>query len=140
MKPALSQDQLCLIGNIVQVLHGNGQQTGETLRTAQRLAGHFGGGIRVAPGWGHLLLAPVQPAGAAAGDRTLLLDVIPNNVGIHRVVAANALAEQLIGGQLSLPAAQRRIGAIATAPPLPDAVFALACAAGAAGSQSAMSS
>jgi uncharacterized membrane protein YjjP (DUF1212 family) len=132
MKSTLSQDQLCLIGNIVQVLHGNGQQTGETLRTAQRLAGHFGGGIRVAPGWGHMLLAPVQPAGGPAGDRTLLLDVIPNNVGIHRVVAANALTEQLIGGQVALPEAQRRIGAIATAPPLPDAVFALACAAGAA--------
>lgn len=135
MTHTLSHHQLDLIGNIAKVLHGNGQQTGETLRTVQRLARHFGGELTVAPGWGHLLLAPARSTGLAADSRPLLLrllDVTPNNVGMHRVAAANALAEQVIGGHLSIAQAQQQIGAIAVAPPLADALFALASAAGAA--------
>lgn len=132
MTHTLSHHQLDLIGNIAKVLHGNGQQTGETLRTVQRLARHFGGELTVAPGWGHLLLAPARSTGLAADSRLLLLDVISNNVGMHRVAAANALAERVIGGHLSIAQAQQQIGAIAVAPPLADALFALACAAGAA--------
>ncbi|MET0323564.1 MAG: threonine/serine exporter family protein [Duganella sp.] len=131
MPQPLSQDHLALIGSIAQVLHGNGQQTAETIRTSQRLAARFQGGLMLAPGWGELLLKPLQP-GAARIDTLDIIAVTPNNVGINRVVAANALAEQVIKGRLAVPEAQRRIAAIAAMPPLPDALFALACAAGAA--------
>lgn len=121
-------DKLTLIGSIAKVLHGNGQQTDETLRTTSRLAGHFGAAVVLLPGWGEMLL---KPAGREAHGGEFI-DVTPNNVGINRVAGAVAVAEDVIAGRVSTADAQRHIDAIAATPPLPDALFALACAVGAA--------
>ena len=128
MEEQISTDQVAFLGSVATVLHGNGQQTGETMRTVARLAGRFGGDMLVLPGWGAMLLKPLTGT-AAAGD---VMAVTPNNVAINRVAAATALAEDVIAGRIGVAAARGRIGAVAIMPPVPTPLFALACATGAA--------
>ena len=128
MQEPLSNENLLLVGSIAKVLHGNGQQTDETIRTTDRVARHLGYATALVPGWGEMLFRSVSVAGRQGSD---VIDVIPNSVAINRVSAAGAVAENVIAGRLTVSQAQREIRSAAVAPPLPDAVFALACAIGA---------
>jgi uncharacterized membrane protein YjjP (DUF1212 family) len=122
------QDRAQLVLSFAQVLHVNGQSTGETVAAVERLGNTLGLRARLIPRWGELQLE------AGDGDAELVSIRLadPTGVDMDRVVSATRDVEDVEAGRLAPLALQARLSAISKMPPAPTWLFALAAAAGAA--------
>lgn len=128
MATPISREPAALIDNVARVLHGNGQQTEDTLLTLRRLGGHYGLDTAVSTNWGELILRH------AAGQTDIparVVEVTPVAIGMNRVISTNKAVEDVLANRLSTAQAEQRIAQAAAAAPSSDALFALACAVGA---------
>src|SRR5262245_47484004 len=122
------QDRSELVLGFTRVLYVNGQSTDETVAAAERLADALDLRARILPRWGELQLE------ATDGEARLVSVTAADPAGVEmdRVVSAMQAADELDARRLQPSALRAAIGAIATKPPAPTWLFALAAAAGAA--------
>ncbi|MBC3941941.1 threonine/serine exporter ThrE family protein [Sphingomonas albertensis] len=128
MSALQDHDVVGLIGDAVINLHGNGQQTDETVRSVERLVRHYDADIAVMPRWGEVSL---REGPGAAGRPIALLDVTPSNVGMNRVLATSRVIDAAIAERLPSTEVRARLKTVGAMPPSSNHLFALACATGA---------
>ena len=113
-----------LIAAVAKVLHGNGQETEETLGTVRRLGRHYGLETTLDINWGELIVrhGPDQRTPAS------VVEVAPVSIGMNRVIAATGLVENVLANRLPIEEAEPRLGEAASAPPASDLLFSCASA------------
>src|SRR5262249_38036786 len=119
------QERSDLVLTFAQVLHENGQSTGDTLAAAERLGNKLGLRARLFPRWGELQLEATD----GASKRVSLVAADPTGVDMERVASAMRTIDE--AGVHAQPAALETITAIARMPPAPTWLFTLAAAVGA---------
>jgi uncharacterized membrane protein YjjP (DUF1212 family) len=122
------QERSDLVLAFAQVLHGNGQATDVTIRAAERLGNSLGIKAKLIVGWGEIQLEAVEGAAKLASVQ----EATPTSVDMDRVVSAMETIDQVGMGRLSLGDALKRVNTISRKPPIPDWLFVIAAAAGAA--------
>jgi len=121
------QENCDLVLAFARALFVNGQATEQTVAAAERLGRTLGLRARVMPRWGEVQIQLEDK------DANLVSQVAadPTGVDMDRVAAAMRAIEDIEAGRLAPDSAVEAIGAIATAPPAPTWLFALAAGAGA---------
>jgi len=116
-----------LVLAFAKVLHVNGQATEQTVSACERLARALGLSATLVPRWGglELLVDDTQ------GTLTVQVTADPAGVEMERVASAMRAIDAIEAGRLTADAAAKSIARIATTPPAPTWLFALAAAAGA---------
>jgi uncharacterized membrane protein YjjP (DUF1212 family) len=122
------QEPGTLIDTVAKVLHGNGQQTEDTLESVRRLGRHYGWNTAVTANWGELI---VRHGGAQAAPAPSLVEVAPVAIGMNRVIAANRVVQGVLADTLSTRQAVQELAKAAAASPSSNGLFAMACAVGA---------
>jgi uncharacterized membrane protein YjjP (DUF1212 family) len=117
-----------LVLSLAQVLHVNGQSTGETVAAAGRLGNTLGLRGGIIPRWGELQCQ------ARDGDAEIvsIRPADPIGMDMDRVVSAMRAVGDLDAGRLAPSALRSALRTISQTPPAPTWLFALAAAAGAA--------
>lgn len=115
-----------LVGRAAELLFVHGQTTAAIDVAVERLARALGAKVTIAARWGELTLQP-QASGSAfrvAAD--------PAGVDIGRVLAVEAVIDDLCDGRIGPDAAAARLVAVPARPPVAAVRFAVMAAAGAA--------
>ena len=120
------QERSDLVLKYAQVLHANGQTTGETIAATKRLAKELGLTAQVIPGWSCIQLQATDGNNRAFS----VASVSPIGVDMSRVSSVMKVIEKA-DTQISLPSLEEKISAISHAPPDPTWLFTLAAAGGA---------
>ncbi|SDA35701.1 threonine/serine exporter family protein [Sphingomonas sp. NFR15] len=122
------QDQTDASGELVAVLHANGQQTAETERILHRLTRTWGEPAVLLPGWQS---SAIKDSSLTTGTVTMLA-AVPDSVAMNRVAAAGRIAEAARIGRLNPAQMVTELRSVRNLPLASDTAFALASAIGAA--------
>jgi uncharacterized membrane protein YjjP (DUF1212 family) len=116
-----------LVLAVARVLYVNGQSTHQALGAAERLSNCLGFRATILPRWGELELQAEDTDGKIVSA----IEADPSGVNMDRVASTLRTVEELCDGRLPPANAMETINTIATAPPAPTWLFALAAAVGA---------
>jgi len=121
------QERSDLVLKFAQVLHNDGETTGETIEATKRLGKVLGLSTEVIPGWREILLQ------SADGNEKLLsvANANPTGVDMDRVSSAMQLIDNAGSQKTTYANLEKDIKTIAHTPPAPTWLFALAAAGGA---------
>lgn len=121
-----------LVLALARVLYSNGQMTDQVITAAHRLAAALGLDARIIVRWAGLSLVQTTTVNGAIKRRVLAtVKASPKGVNMDRVAAAMGVVADVETGRLRPAQACVKLDAIATRPPAPDWMFALAAGAGA---------
>jgi uncharacterized membrane protein YjjP (DUF1212 family) len=121
------QERSDLVLKFAEVLHDNGQTTGETIGATERLGKGLGLNTEIIPGWREIYLQ------SADGKKRLLsvASASPTGVNMDRVSSAMQVIEKVSAKRITFTGLEKSIITISRAPSVSTWLFTLAAAGGA---------